>query len=324
MSPDLSEITIEGNDAEVDSFVACITAALKYWGRDHDYDYFAGLSGSAFSPIWHEDESCAAWWTEFGNDKRVGFLGKALGFTVRESPEMEKEEYEKRGELSPELRRFWKRVGEEVQEGRVVMVGSWPCWSIITKWDDDISKLGLETVDGLGDIRCAPNPLAKVYILIPGPAVMTRLEAIKEALKFGADVADGTFKAPGFSYGGKLYDAIIERLAYEHFCGDCAERSWSCVNRTMVRVAGTNRSAVAFLEFAGEFLGKQLPQPALETVVRGYRKMSEIAESYSGGALLRDNWDREDFREEFKTKVQDLQSTHKDTSRIMRRLSESV
>ena len=324
MGPDLSEIKIEGNDAEVDSFVACITAAVKYWGRDYDYDYFAGLAGSAFSPVWHEAETCGAWWTEFGNDKRIRFLGQAVGFYVRESPEMSVEEYDAKGELKPELARFWKQAGEALQEGKVVLTGSWPCWSIITKWDEDISKLGLESVPGLGRVSCAPHPLAKTYVLTPGPAVMTRLKAIKEALKFGADIADGTFKALGFSYGGKLYDAILDRMTFEHFCGDCGGKSCNCVHRTMVRIAGVNRSAVRFLEFAGEFLGRQLPKPALDTVTRGYGKMAEIADSYSNRAVLCENWDRKDFKEEFASKVRQLHVTHRDMSKIFRRLSQSI
>lgn len=324
MSPELTEIKVEGNDAEVDFFAACIEAAVRYWGRDYDYDFIAGLSGSAFSPVWWMEESCAAWWTEFGNDSRIRFLGKAVGFYIVESPDVSDEDFAKTGELPSEMEKFWNRVKDAVQEGKIVLMHTWPCWSIITEWNDDIAKLGLASVSSMGGMFCAPYRSAKMYILTPGAAEMTRAEAYKEALKFGADVADGTYKRPGFAYGGKLYDAILGKAGDEYFCGDCKEKSWSCACRTMNRVEGSNRSADRFLEEADEFIGSQLPEPVVDTVRSGYRTVADYAGSYTNCEMLRDNWDQEKFRDEFYNRVTHMKLEHGKLSKAFRRLADTI
>ncbi len=323
MCPDLSEIRVEGNDAEVDSFVACIRAAIIYWGRDYEYDYIAGLSGSAFSPVRHEDESCAAWWTEFGNDSRMEFLGKALGFTAKKSPAMSVRDFEKKGELSEELADFWKRVKEAVLEGKVVMIGAWPLWSIITRWDDDIEKMEINSVSVGCDI-CRPSNLDTIYILTPCAASITRMEAIAEAIRFGADVADGTFRMPGFQYGGRLYDAILKRLERDIFCEDCGERSCNCAWRTMVRIHGTAGSAVRFLRFAGEFMGKRLPRQALDVVIGGYDTIAQTSGMYTDRTTICENWDHPEFKTKITSSVQAMKVAHKDASVIFRRLAQGL
>ncbi len=324
MSPDLKDIRVEGNDAEVDAFAACITAAVDYWGRDYDYDFIAGLTGSAFSPVWWMEETCSAWWTEFGNDSRMDFLGEALGFQYRESPDYEPGVFKGMDELPPDGRRFWERVGEAVEAGKIVIMHTWPCWSIITEWNDDITKLGLASVSDMGGRLCAPYPTAKLYILSGGTVQYTRSGALKQALVFGADVADGTFKRPGFAYGGKLYEAILGKAGNQYFCGVCKEKSHSCVCRTMNRVAATNATAVRFLEFAGEFLGDQVPQPALEAVIKHYQAVAEYAGNYTDCELLKADWENNGFQQEFYKRVGLMQIEHKTMAKTFRRIADTL
>ncbi len=320
MSGDLLECRIEGKDAEVDSFASCIHAALRYWGREFEYEYIAGLAGTPFSPTWYESEDCMAWWTEFGNGNRIKFVGKSLGFHVVESPKMSYEEYRKTGEITKEHSEFWDRAKEAVISGEVVLVKTWPSWSIITRWDDDYSKIELSTMQHLKEL-CSVQPFMEAYILTPGPAEYTRAESLKEALKFGADVADGTFHVPGFQYGGKLYEAILKRMEHDVFCESCGDKSWSCALRTMARVHGTNNDAVSFLEFAGEFLGDQLPKTVLNEAIKGFRAIADLSRAYLNRELLEDNWNDAGFRDEFTSKVQSMKVRHRDTAGILRRLA---
>ena len=324
MSPELTDIKVEGNDAEVDNFAAVITAAVNYWGRDYDYDFIAGLSGSAFSPVWWMKESCAAWWTEFGNDTRIRFLGKALGFHVVESPDVSDAEYAKTGVLPREMEEFWDRAKEAVGEGKIVIMHTWPCWSIITEWNDDITKLGLASVSGFGGTICAPYRSAKLYILTPGPAELTRAEAFKEALEFGADIADGSYERPGFAYGGKIYDAILGKAAEKHFCGDCKDKSWSCVCRTMNRIEGSNSTAARFFDMASEFLGTQLPAPVVDAIKKGYQSVAEYAGAYTNCEILKDNWDQGKFRDDFYNRVTHMKLEHGKLSKPFRRLANTI
>jgi hypothetical protein len=317
----LDEIVVEGVDAEVDSFIACITAAIKFWGRDYDYEYIAGLAGTAFSPAWNENESCGAWLTELGNDMRIKFLGKALGFFVRESPDVA---LSGDGVQSGEYEKFIERVKEALQEGKIVIAATWPYWSIIKKWSDIPENIKLATLEGSASPMCALKPDTRLYILGPAPAEITRMEALREAIKFGADVADGNFTNKNFHFGGKLYEEILRRLRQDSFCEDCGERSCNCVHRTMERVAGINKSAASFLEFAGEFMGSSLPKPALENVVRGYRTISELAGSYDDQVLICENWSDKGFREVFSQKVTAIQETHRDASILLRRIADHL
>jgi hypothetical protein len=319
MAEPVDSIELLGNPNEVDSFATCLTAAITRWGRQFDYSYVAGLTGSVFSPVLAEDESCSAWWMEFGNDNRMELLGKALGFAYRGSPEVSREEFEAAGRL-PELNeRFWNSAREAHANGRIVLIGTWPCWSIVTSWSGDLHQPDVASLKGFGGL-CKPHPTSKLYILSDVPARMTRVEAIREALRFGADLADGTFTRPGFSYGGKLYGAVLDRLDQDCFCADCREKSFNCAVRTMKRVRATNSTAVEFLTHAGEFLGKQIPQRALAAVMKGYQTIADLAEAYIDNEAVHARWADEAFQARFRSDVERMRETHVQTARLLRNL----
>jgi len=323
MGSELKDIRVEGIDAEVDSFATCIAAAIKYWGRGYEYDFVAGLSGTVFSPTWYESEDCMAWWTETGNGHRIKFLGKTLGFNIRESPVMFREEYDEKKELSRDLARFWDRAKGAVADNQVVLVKTWPAWSIITEWNDDFSQIGIATVENLKSL-IKPDLLNRAYILTPGPAGFTRMEAIRAAIKFGADMADGTFKLKGFQYGGKIYEMILKRLDAEYFCGTCEQESCKCAVRTMTRIHGTNNDAYNFLTFAGEFMGRQVPKPALEAAIKGYGEIRDLSGAYLDRDVVCDNWEEMEFKTQFAKKVQAMRVAHKDLAKFLRRLSDEI
>jgi len=324
MAKNLKDIKIEGSEAMIDSFAACIAAAISYWGRGYEYEYVAGLSGAVFSPAYWTKEDCAAWWMEFGNDRRIKFLGKALGFHVRESPAVLHDKMQDESEMSLDMKRFWQRVKEAVEENKVVIMGTWPCWSIVNEWNDDVTKLGLATVDGPVGELCKPYWFKKVYILTEGPATFTRKEAIRGALRMGADIADGTYTQPDFKYGGKLYDEIIVGLEKKNFCESCGEKSCSCVARTMSRIHGAASGAVDFLEMAGIFFGPELPKPALESVMGSYGKIAETSKTYADSEVVCDNWADNGFRSAFKESLMAIQTAHHEGARIFRRMVEGI
>ena len=61
-------LQLEGDANQVDSFAACVRAALPALGNEAaastatDQIYLEGLSGAAFAPVHDVDEACSAWW----------------------------------------------------------------------------------------------------------------------------------------------------------------------------------------------------------------------------------------------------------------------
>lgn len=318
---DLMEgMKIEGNDAEVDSFAACVTAIMKRWARDFDYSFVAGLTGCVFSPVINESESCSAWWTEFGNDNGVELLGKALGFNYRQSPDITREEFEKEGKLSPILERFWISARDARKQGRMVIIGTWPCWSLVTGWSDDLFQPEVVCLANLKDV-CKPNPWDKIYILTEAPARMTRGQAIREALKSGADIADGASTRPGFKYGGALYGEIVDRLDSGSFCPDCKDAEWSCMVRTMTKIQGLGLTAAEFLRFAGEFLGKQISQTDIESSAKAYAAIAEMSLPYTKKSNVEPNWGDKVFLSHLRKDVEAMESKHVEASKHLRAIA---
>jgi len=316
----LSEIKIEGNEWEIDSFSACIAVVMKFWQRDYTYRTIAGLSGTAFSPTWWVSEDCYAWWMEYGNDERIEFIGKALGFTVRESPDMDFNDYKEKNIIPDEVTAFWDEVKIAVENEDPVLIRTWPTWSIITGWDDEIEKIRLATVEGAVGEICKPYPFSKIYILTGGPIEMTRMDAYREAIIFGADIADGTYKLEDYKYGGALYDAILKAMAEEFFCPSCKEKSCGCVARTMCRISGTNRDAVKFFEEASEFMGGQLPGSELNKLLGKYKSLSETGGEYCSFKSVCEHWHEKEYRMGFKEKIIEMKVMHSEVAAIYRRL----
>jgi len=306
-------IVIEGDSDSLDSFAACITAALKHWGCHADYDLVAGLSGAAFSPVWDETEDCTAWWMELGDDNRTGFLGEALGFTAEASPDLDYREYERVG-LPEENQRFWKRVRDAVQAGTVVLMGNWPVWRILTGWNDDLKQLRMSSPTGMP----IPNvfPFSKLYILTPSDPTLTPRDAVVGALKFGADIASGAFTRPGFRYGGALYQEAANRLREKVFCVPCSPsgRDWSCASRTIWRLRGAHGSAVRFLEYARGELDNSPALSQLDWAAECYRRMLTALKPYTDIERFHRSWDQPGYREKMATDMERVARLHRDAA----------
>lgn len=272
-------IVISRNAWEVDSFAACVHAALLSWGRDVAYDCVAALAGSAFSPGFRPNESCASRWTEPGNDERIEFMGHALGFTVDYAPE---------ARLGGRAA-FAERACEAIAGGDVVLCGSRPCWSIVTRWHEDPLQRSLAAPAGLAH-RCAAAEDSVYYIIRPGDRILTRCEAIREALRFGASVAAGTHDLDGIAFGSELYDEWLNRLNGECFCAGCDDGGWQCAEWTASRVRAGQLAATRFLTRAQDALLDHLAEPDLRDAAGAYAGMAQILADYGMGSGIERIW----------------------------------
>jgi len=299
-------IEVQGDPNAHDSFIACICGILESWNREAAYAYVAGLSGIAFSPVLDTGEDCRAWWTEGGDDIRVDFLGQALGFVV-ERIEVEKdvddwEAYENLDDMPKPRAHHLRRLKSALSEGKMVIVRTWPSWSVLTGWSDDLTKIPFETMPGFKDLVgrvYGPNKTALAYVFSMTEPSLPKEDVIREALTFGKTIADGAFENDRFHYGGELYTAFAERFDHEVFCEPCGDRSWSCAIRTLQRIAGTAGSAADFLAQAGlDVAAKQYR--TIETAVSGYR-----------GKQLEEGWGDPTFRAELKQSLLKLHERHR-------------
>ena len=308
MSVAIPDITLEvqGKPDVHDSFIACLCAVLDSWGREADYTRVAGLSGIAFSPVLDTGEDCRAWWTEGGDDIRLDFLGRALGFTV-EAVKVEEgvDDWEAHPGFDdlPEPRvRYLRRLRSALSQGKAVIVRTWPSWSVLTGWSEDLTQVPFETMPGFKGLVSkigGPGKTGLAYVFSAAEPSLSGKEAVRGALVFGREIADGTFENGRFHYSGALYKAAAERLDHNPFCKPCGDRSWSCAIRTLQRIAGTSGSAAGFLEQAG--LGEAAKQyRAIETAALGYK-----------GKQLKANWDDSAFRAKLKQNFLDLHERHR-------------
>jgi hypothetical protein len=294
----MNDLKIQGNPDEQDSFVACICGVLSSWGRKVEYTRVAGLAGIVFSPVYNDREDCRAWWMEGGNDIRIGFLGKALGFSVEEferewvgrdkvwngNPTSEK--------IPLKTSEHFDKLKDAVHSGKSVLIDTWPTWSVLTGWNDDVTRLPFETFPSFLNLvsrAWPPHKTGKAYALFPTDPSLVVEEADRDALAFGVKVATGSFHSENLHYGGLFYRAVAKRLIHEPFCVPCGNESYRCAVRTVKRAVESAKSATVYLNSVGA-----------EKVVSRYQAICDVLEKYQDGGFLKDFWSDRKFRFEMK------------------------
>lgn len=305
---------VQGDANQTDSFAACVCAALVELGQagsegSADQIYLEGLSGAAFSPVFDEDEDCAAWWMEGGNDLRVDFLGEVLGFAAAASPRLggparreAREEYARSGSLPGPVATFWETARQAHADGAVLITGTWPTWSLVSGWSDDLRQLQLSTVSGFEGL-CKADPLFPTYVLWPAPAQVPASVAESHALAFGVRVAAGDLRSEGYHYGPALYEQAAARLDQGSFCSSCGGREWSCAMRTLRRMRGVQMSAVGFLRRVGHFTELN---GHLADALEHYEHMGHIVDRHLEAHRVRESWDDDLYRYQLKESFRHL------------------
>jgi hypothetical protein len=290
-----------------DSLSACVWSVLSHWGQPLSYECVAGLSGAAFSPALRRSESCAAWWMEAGCESRLEFLGHALGFSVERSPDLRQ---------PGARRRFGCVVRQALLAGDGVLCASWPCWTLLTEWHDDAAGMRVLPPAGL------PRPLgaieaARMYILRPAERYLTRCEALRDALRFASQIANGRREGEGVAYGGELYAAWQARLQREQFCPDCGTKDWRCAERTARRARDGQSAAARFLGRAGALLPSLAGNQALADAEEAYATMAEKLTPYAFSEEIGDRWQDRQMRARYAEDVGEVGGLHLQAARSL-------
>jgi hypothetical protein len=295
---------VEGDPNQIDSFIACLVAVLQAWDRPVTYDWVAGLAGVAFSPVLDQGEECTAWWMESGSESRIGFLGCALGFTVdrvtRDVPwdDEARAAFAATGLLPGPHEQHFARLRAAYDRGDAIVLRTWPAWSVLTGWSSDLDDLRFATVPGFGDLVKSIWGPAKAqlgYLLNSIEPCKPLEQALAGALRFGAKVARGRGPEEGLGYGVALYTAAAARMHEAEFCPSCGAAGDSCAHRTLMRMVGTQRSAVGFLEDARELVGDDLPW---QRAIVSFEAMAELSSIYCDWQVFHEKWPDNAFRDQ--------------------------
>ena len=293
------DIHIPGKQDEVNSFAACVQAALCRWGRQVAYDRVAGLAGVSFCPGWRTGDTCPFWWTERSNDERLDFMGHALGFTAEASPQ------ETDG---IESLAFRCRARLAQRNGALILCNTQPCWSLVTGWHDDPECMTLAAPGNMAD-ECRMTPETRIYILRQDERALSRCEALRAALQFGAEVASGRYRTNDLEYGGRLYDAWAGRLDDDLFCPRCGTGGWRCIEGAATRVRAGQIAASRFLAWAARVL-PEAESHGVGLLADTYALMAQKLEPYGRGSDAEHMWRDPGQRARYRDDVSRVRELH--------------
>jgi hypothetical protein len=280
-----------------------VTAVLRAWGRDVTYAQVEGLSGMAFSPACNDGEDCIGWQMDGSQEQRIEFLGRCLGFTVErlgyQGGNGWLEEYGRSGAVPPEPAGYFGGMAAALQAGRTVIVRTWPAWSVLVGWDDDLRKLPFATTPRFDKVVAGIYPPCKTntaFALTRATPEISEREAIGQALAFGWRVASGDLSRDtgGVRFGGAIFDTIIANTGAQFLCPSCKENG--CMGRSFKRIADGQAACITFLEEARSHVSGPAGQDALDQAIAAYAEMRAIADKYLDWPELQDQLDFPDFR----------------------------
>ncbi len=293
----MPDLVIEGNGNVWDSFSLALTSILKHWGKKYDHKIVSGLSGTAFSPAFDPGEDCMAWWMEHGNDCRMPFLSKVLGFSFTEHKTTTQPKEEKERQYKIEAKKA-------LSEGKVLLEKTWPLWTIVHGWDEDKDEPIRASFEGF--------PMFQTYgfyALQNGQAVAHKNETEKEAVDFGSKIAKGTLKNAPFVYGGSLYEEAAKRLDEEWFCVPCKKDDWGCAQRTLARMRGSQMAAKGFIEQIE--VKDEATTETRNQLAETYGQMADLILPYLKDEQFEAKWKTGDLKKALKKDFAELSRLHK-------------
>lgn len=301
----LPPVTVAGDPNALDSFAACITAVLRSWGSDVTYEYVEGLSGMAFSPIRNDGEDCVGWKMDGCNEHRVEFLGKCLGFRVERVERAGGDDWldgnKHSGNMPAEPAAYFARLREALRAGNTVICRTWPAWSVLLDWKDDIFNLPFATMPRFDKVVASIYPPYKTrlaFVLSQRAAETPRRQAITQAIAFGYLAASGELSrdTSGVLFGGAIFDTMIENTGMQHLCPSCKENG--CMGRSFKRIHDGQRASIYFLGGVREYVRSQVGRDALDGAILNYSEMRDISSRYLDWQALKARHDLPEFRSE--------------------------
>jgi hypothetical protein len=262
------DITVRGDANAVDSFTACFAAVAAYFGLRSDYAYLEALSGTCFSPCHNRGEDCIGWKMDGGNAARVDFMAQAVGLSVERidlapgALDGWEQTYALSRVLPEQVAGYFARLRQAGELGSLIILPTWPAWSVLTGWADDLSELPYATLPGFTETVAQIWPPLKTRFAFTikqeGPA-SDPAETTRQALAYAAQIASGEVVPvmSGFGdqnyFGGEMYGIILQQLEQPFLCSGCGENG--CFSRAVRRIHDGHNASAAFLREVQPLVG---------------------------------------------------------------------
>lgn len=319
----LSHIKVEGDPNAVDSFAACICAIAKALSVPADYWYVEGLTGTSFSPCLNKGEDCIGWMVDGGNWCRYEFLGSALGLSINKielAPGAHADwidVYKNGGKLPSQAKTYFGAIERTLHSSGAVLCGTWPAWSVLTGWNDDLAQLPFSTTSGFESPVAGIYPPLKTtrsFLIIKTRPATDTAAIIRAAVKCGASVAseksagnDSCFGGD-LAFGGALYDRVIEILRGKHLCPGCSGHP--CFGRMIKRINNGHATSASFLAHARKASSSKNVSAAFDKAIESYADMQAISGKYLDWASYADSYDKPAFRTQLAGDFASLKKLH--------------
>ena len=324
MSESLSGLQVQGDPNAVDSFAAFVRVIAGHFGRTASYEYVEALTGTCFSPCHNKGEDCIGWMMDGGNAFRVDFIAEALGLHVEKVeleggvPEDWFEVYKNEGTLPWQIDAYFGKLQQAQAWDEIVVLATWPAWSVLTGWADDLNQLPFATTPGFEPVVGSIWPPIRTrlaFVFKPGGDLLPREDIVISALHFGAQIASGSVspRVSGFDaeneYGGALYDVMIDRTSQETLCPGCQEDG--CFGRTAKRLHDGHKASLMFLQEAAGMLDGHCNSVLLDKLQRYYADMQAISGQYLDWHARQESWNTAEVRSRMRADFEQMKSLHK-------------
>lgn len=289
------DMRVSGDPDAVDSFAACLDAVLKFLDRPADYASISALAGTCFAPCHNRSESCVGWMVDVSDYglatilAQAWWIGDVLGADLqvlrlpRGAPAgcEWRDQYRQEKILPPPQVHYFKDLKDALDREAVVITGSWPAWSILCGWSDDLEQLPFITTPGFEETvqSIAPPSCSRVAVAVL-PAEQQEVDWVsgRQVLEWGAQVAAGV-EIEDNSFGPSTY-SLLAGLAHEpHLCPECQQDT--CFSRAARRILNGQQAAVDYLKMARAWMPDGVHGLSLENLVEAYGHMQLITRPYT-------------------------------------------
>ena len=306
------DISITGGINETNSFASSIAAIIGKWEQSIPDRIIEAYLGIAFSPSQVISEDCMAWWMDGINDTRLDFVSKAFGFSYKKYCHEEK--LPDNGKAIPDaILAYYRKIENAFKNGDLIILKTWPSWSIVTRWNNRINDIGFTCAPGMTEAVkeiWGPEKSQVAYVLYQDKTPADELETVLDVIRFGVEMGTGRFTHPDLIFKGNLYLNTATKLKEDLFCGSSKEKDIGCGYRTIKKMERLHNSSIAFLEYSLDFFTRGETTKYLTAAINQYKKMNDLIYEDADFNYLKSKWRDKKYRLKLSEKFLLLKSLH--------------
>lgn len=312
MTRTIDDLQIPGDPDAVDSFAACLTAVLKFFGHAAAYANVSALTGVCFAPCHNRSESCVGWMVDVSDYGLSSILAQAWWIGEASGVDLEvlrlprgapagcewRDQYRQYKSLPPQHTHYFNDLKAALDRGAVVITGTWPAWSVLGGWSEDLEQLPFFTTSNFSDTvqSIAPPCCSRVAVAVT-PAEQVPINWVNgcQILHWGAQIATG-LEIEENCFGPSTYSLLAELAHEPYLCPACQQDG--CFSRTAQRILDGQQSTVDFLKLARAWMPDGIHGSSLENLIEAYGHMQILTRPYTSKEMYIDRTGDKAFRDQ--------------------------